>query len=122
MKIFSEVLRLPEFERDMKRLLKRYKTLESDLEICIGNQLKLYHKLGKETGGTVRISDLDIEIPKIYKVLKFACRSLKGKGAKSGIRLIYGYYEREDKLVLIEIYYRGDKENEDRGRIVKYFG
>jgi mRNA-degrading endonuclease RelE of RelBE toxin-antitoxin system len=122
MKIFSEVLRLPQFERDMKRLLKRYRTLESDLQICIGNQLKLYHKLGKETGGTVQISHLDIETPKIYKVLKFACRSLKGKGGESGIRLIYGYYDKEDKVVLIEIYYKGDKENEDRDRIVKHFG
>lgn len=122
MKIFNEVLRLPEFDRDMKRLLKRHKTLESDLEICIANQLKLYHKLGMETGGTVRISDLDIETPKIYKVLRFACRSLKGKGARSGIRLIYGYYKKEDKVLLVEIYYKGDKENEDRDRIVKNFG
>ena len=122
MKIFNEILRLPEFERDMKRLLKRYKTLEDDLQICIGNQLKLYHKLGKETGGTVQISDLNIENPKIYKVLKFACRSLKGKGAKSGSRLVYAYYEKEDKIVLIEMYYKGDKENEDRDRIVKHFG
>lgn len=122
MKIFNEISRLPEFDRDMKRLSKRYKTLEEDLEICIGNELKLCHKLGIETHGTARISDLGIDNPKIHKVLKFACRSLRGTGSKSGIRVIYGYFEKEDKVVLIEIYYKGDKENEDRGRIVKHFG
>ncbi len=119
--MFNEISRLPEFDRDIKKLLKRYKTLEGDLDICIRNQLVLYHKLGKETGGTTRIADLDIENPKIYKVRKFACRSLRGTGSRSGIRLIYGYYEQEDKVVLIEIYYKGDKENEDRSRILKHF-
>ena len=66
MKIFSEVLRVPEFERDMKRLLKRYKTLEDDLEIRIGNQLKLYHKLGREAGGTVPVFEAG-KTAEVYK-------------------------------------------------------
>ena len=37
-----------------------------------------------------------------------------GKGAQSGIRVIYGYFEKEDRIDLIEIYYEGDKENKDR--------
>jgi proline dehydrogenase len=121
MKIFNEISRLPEFERDMKKLLKRYKTLGGDLDICIRNQLVLHHKLGKETGGTVPIADSSIDNPKIYKVRKFACRSLRGTGSRSGIRLVYGYYEQEDKIVLIEIYYKGDKENEDEDRILRNF-
>ena len=61
-----------------------------------------------------------IQNSKIYKAKKFACRSLKGKGVQSGIRVIYAYFEKEDKIELIEIYYKGDKENEDRERILKY--
>jgi len=45
MKIFHEVSRLPEFEKDIKKLLKRFKTLEDDLAILIKNELNLYHKL-----------------------------------------------------------------------------
>jgi hypothetical protein len=52
---------------------------------------------------------------------KFACKSLKGKGAKSGIRIIYAYFEQEDTIEFIEIYFKGDKENEDKERIKKYF-
>ena len=121
MKIFHEVSRLPEFEKDIKKLLKRFKTLEDDLEIFIKNELNLYHKLKIDNKGVFQVPGLKIEIPKIYKAKKFACRSLKGKGVHSGIRVIYAHFEEKDKIELIEIYYKGDKENEDRERILKYY-
>jgi hypothetical protein len=121
MKIFREVSRLPEFEKDIKKLLKRFKTLEDDLKIFIQNELNLYHKLKIDNQGVFQVPGLKIEIPKIYKAKKFACRSLKGMGVQSGIRVIYAYFEEKDKIELIEIYYKGDKENEDRERILKYY-
>lgn len=117
-KIFHEISRLPEFEKDIKRLLKRFKTLEDDLIIFIEKELNLYHKLKIDNKGIFQIPGLQIENPKIYKAKKFACRSLKGKGVQSGIRVIYAHFEAEDKIELIEIYYKGDKENEDRERIL----
>jgi len=64
---------------------------------------------------------LKIEHAKIFKAKKIACRSLKGKGVKSGIRVIYAYFESDDRIELIEIYYKGDKENEDRERIIRNY-
>ena len=121
MKIFREVSRLPEFEKDIIKLLKRFKTLEDDLEIFIKNELNLYHKLKIDNKGVSQVPGLKIEIPKIYKAKKFACRSLKGKGVQSGIRVIYAYFEKKDKIEFIEIYYKGDKENEDKERILLYY-
>ncbi len=121
MKIFREISRLPEFDKDMRKLLKRFKTLEDDLEIFIKNELNLYHKIRIDNKGVFQVPGLKIESPKIYKAKKFACRSLKGKGVQSGIRVIYAYFENQDKIELIEIYYKGDKENEDRERISKYY-
>lgn len=121
MKIFREVSRLPEFEKDIKKLLKRFKTLEDDLEIFIKNELNLYHKLKIDNKEVSQVPGLKIEIPKIYKAKKFACRSLKGKGVQSGIRVIYAYFEEKDKIEFIEIYYKGDKENEDKERILLYY-
>ncbi len=121
MKIFREVSRLPEFEKDIKKLLKRFKTLEDDLEIFIKNELNLYHKLKIDNKEVSQVPGLKIEIPKIYKAKKFACRSLKGKGVQSGIRVIYAYFEKKDKIEFIEIYYKGDKENEDKERILLYY-
>jgi len=121
-KIFEEVRRLPEFEKELKKLTKRFRTLEEDLDILIKTELVLYHKLGIDNNGIFEIADLNIPNPKIYKVTKFASRSLKGKGVHSGLRLIYAYYEDKDRIELIEIYYhdRGD-EIEDRERIYKHY-
>ncbi len=122
MKIFNKIFYLPEFKKDLKKLSKRFRTLEKDLDIFIESQLKIYHKLGIDNQGIFKMSDLNIEVPEIYKARKFACRSLKGKGVYSGIRLIYAYFKNEDRVELIEIYYKQDKEKEDRERILRYYG
>ncbi len=120
-KLFNEIRRLKEFEKEFKGLLKILRTLNDDMETFIKTQLNLYHKLKISVPGIVRISDLVIDNPKIYKVRKFACRSLKGKGSYCGIRIIYAYYEEEDVIEFVEIYYKGDKANEDRERILRYY-
>lgn len=91
------------------------------METFINKQLKLTHKLGVNNKGVVHIPKLGIETPKIYKARKFACKALKGRGAMSGIRIIYAYYENEDVIEFIEIYFKGDKTNEDEKRIMKYY-
>jgi hypothetical protein len=120
-KIFCEIRRLREFEREFRKLLKKFETLEDDLGTFINTQLNLHHKQKVDNSGVVRISNLAIDNPKIYKVRKFACRALKGSGIQSGIRIIYAYYEAEDIIEFIEIYYKGDKANEDRDRIFRYY-
>ena len=121
MKIFKDVIRLPEFNNDLKELEKRFKTIGEDLEILINNQLALFHKLNRDNKGIFEISDLGISYRKIFKVKKFACRSLKGRGVFSGLRLIYAYYHDKDIIELVEIYFKGDKTNEDRDRILKHY-
>ena len=120
-KVFNEVRRLAEFEKDLKKLSKKFRTLEDDLQTFIQKQLNLYHKLHIDNKGIFPISDLGIIYPKIFKAKKFACRSLKGKGVTSGIRVIYAYFVQEDVIELLEIYYKGEKENEDRNRILKNY-
>jgi len=120
-KIFSEINYLPEFEKDFKRLSKKFRTLEEDFKTFINTQLNLFHKKGIDNKGVVLISGIGIPNPKIYKARKFACRSLKGHGVDSGIRVIYAYWEEEDKLEFIEIYFKGDKKNEDRDRILVHY-
>jgi len=118
---FNQVSCLPEFDKDLKRLLKRFRTIEDDLEIFIEKELILYHKLNVDNKGVFSIPGLPVKDVKIYKAKKFACRSLRGKGVQSGIRVIYAYWESTDTIELIEIYYKGDKENEDRERILRHY-
>jgi hypothetical protein len=67
-----------------------------------------------------RIEGLGIESC-VIKVKKIACRALKGRGANSGFRLIYAHFESENRIVFVELYFKGDKGNEDRDRIIKHF-
>jgi len=116
----ESVLKLPEFEKDLKAFLKRFRSLESDLDIFIQSQLTIYHLHGIDNGGIERIPGLGISRPGIYKARKFACRALKGRGANSGIRVIYAYDESTKAVCLIEIYFKGDQENENKARIRRY--
>jgi mRNA-degrading endonuclease RelE of RelBE toxin-antitoxin system len=120
--IFKQINRLPEFEKDLKKLLKRFRTLEEDLKTFIKTELSLYHKLRIDNKGIFQIPGLRFQHPQVFKAKKFACRALRGRGVQSGIRVIYAYFEKEDKIELIEIYFKGDKENEDRERILRNYG
>jgi hypothetical protein len=97
---FREVVRLQEFERDFKRLLMKYNTLEEDLAKFIDRQLFIYHKLGLDNRGVFPIDDLGSTTAPVFKAKKFACRSLKGRGVKSGIRVIYAYHKGCDRVEL----------------------
>jgi mRNA-degrading endonuclease RelE of RelBE toxin-antitoxin system len=117
--LFKKITHVPEFEKDLKKLLKRFSSLEEDLQTFIKVAMNLFHKQKIDSNAIFHISDLGIRSPKIYKGKKFACRALKGKGAQSGIRVIYAYHEDEDWIEFIEIYYKGDKASEDRERIMR---
>jgi len=119
---FAKISRRPEFERDLKQLLKRYRSLEDDLTVFINTQLVLLHKQKIDNRGIVLINNLGIEEPKIFKAVKFACKSIHGRGAASGIRLTYAYFEEADHIEFIQIYFKADDENEDRERIKNFYG
>ncbi len=109
-KLFKDISHVPEFEKDLKKLVRRLASLEEDLQVFVKVAMNLFHKQDIDSRAIVRISDLGIHSPKLYKARKFACKAMKGKGVQSGIRVIYSYHEKEDKIKFIELYYKGDKE------------
>jgi mRNA-degrading endonuclease RelE of RelBE toxin-antitoxin system len=121
-KLFRKISHVPEFEKDLKKLLRRFPSLEEDLQIFIKVAMNAFHKQNIDSRAILQIPELGVHSPKIYKAKKFACKMLKGKGVQSGIRVIYAYHEEEDRIEFIEIYYKSDKENEDRARILRCCG
>lgn len=111
----------PKFERDFKQLLKRYPSLKEDFSTFVETQLDLVHNQDVDNRGTFELTYVNSEECRIFKTKRFACRALAGSGSKSGIRVIHAYYEEEDKVEFVEIYYKGDKPNEDRERIEDYY-
>jgi len=108
---------LTEFKKDMKNLLKKYRTLNDDLEVV----KKVLEIMPDERPPfSYRIDNLGLKTC-VIKVKKIACRALKGRGVNSGLRLIYAHLQEEEKIVFIELYHKNDKENENRQRIMDNF-
>ena len=108
---------LDEFKRDLKKLLKKYRSLNDDLEV-VKKVLKVEPK--ERPPFSFRIDELKIETC-VIKVKRIASKSLKGKGVNSGLRLIYAHFEQEELIVFVEFYHKNNKENEDRDRILNNF-
>ena len=115
---------ISEFDKDFKRLGKRFKTLNKDFELMQRMLLEPHYISGQPTPqkALVDIEGFCSEKYKSKKVRKFACASLKGKGGNSGIRVIFVYEKHEDthNITFIEIYFKGDKANEDRERLADF--
>ena len=108
---------LTEFKKDMKNLLKKYRTLNDDLSVV----KKVLEIMPDERPPfSYRIDNLGLKTC-VIKVKKIACRALKGRGVNSGLRLIYAHLQEEEKIVFIELYHKNDKENENRQRIMDNF-
>jgi len=109
---------LSEFDDELAKLLKKYRSLEEDI-------LVLKAVLAKYPRGyqpvIFQINNLGIKT-EIYKIKHFRCRALHNKGSRSGIRIIYAYLEAQHKIEFIEIYY---KEQDDldcnKDRIKAYY-
>lgn len=117
---------LDEFNREFKHLLKKYRTLEDDFNL-FKERVLTYRENG--TGkylfwrppGIVRISNLGIET-EVYKVKHFSCRALKGRGSRSGIRIIYAYFPDNNKVEFVEIYFKERDDTDcDKERIRRYY-
>lgn len=111
-----------EFMRDYKKMKKDYPSLwEYDgVEGDFADFKKVLQTDPTNTWGIERIDQLGSEVVlPVYKVKKFACRSLQ---STAKLRIIYVYDKQSDAvqfIEFIEIYAKADKPNEDKERIKK---
>jgi hypothetical protein len=108
---------VPEFERELKVLLKKYRTLGEDMEVL--NRVLTKYPRGYAPV-IVRISGLALKT-EVYKVKHFRCKAL-AKGARSGIRVVYAYFPAEERIEFVEMYYKEKDDRDcDKKRILKYY-
>ncbi len=111
----------PKFQRDVKQLQKHYPSLREDLESAKRAAIELLHIHKIDNRSIEKINQVrNTDDLQFYKIRSFACRSLKGKGKRSGIRVIYACFPKRLQVVFLEMYYKGDKENEDKERIKEF--
>jgi mRNA-degrading endonuclease RelE of RelBE toxin-antitoxin system len=90
------VVTIPPFDRQLKRLAKKYPSIKNDLAE-LGKQLTDNPSLGKPIGQDC------------YKI-RLAISS-KGKGKSGGARVVTHVYVAETTIYLLTIYDKSDKEN-----------
>lgn len=90
------VVTIPPFDRQLKRLAKKYPSIKNDLAE-LGKQLTENPTLGKPIGQDC------------YKI-RLAISS-KGKGKSGGARVVTHVYVAETTIYLLTIYDKSDKEN-----------
>lgn len=112
-----EILELPEFGKDFKRLFKKYKSLDKNL-----TEVKKLLMLFPDESPPLsfRINGLGIETS-LIKVKKIASDNFKARGRNSGFRLVYAWFPENRSITLIELYHKSEKPLEDRDRILKNF-
>ena len=101
---------IPEFEKELSKLSVKYPSLHEDLKKL--EKLILLNPVGV---GTNFVTIHHAPKVKIVKV-RLACRSLR----KRSMRVIYAYHGDTVTFVYIELYFKGDKKNEDQNRIKNY--
>jgi hypothetical protein len=106
-----------EFEKDFKKLFKKFRSLNDDLS-------EFKKVLSESPLGIGKHFNVITKTDAVYIVkARFFCKSLK----KKDLRVIYAYIENHQIIEMvgiefIEIYFKGNKENEDRERIKGYIG
>ena len=105
------------FDKDFKKLKKKFNTLDKDFEIMKRSVIEVYHLKNIQTPAVVKMEGFCSDKYDSIKVRKFSCMALKGRGAASGIRVIYVFEAESCKVTFVEIYFKGDKENEDKERL-----
>ena len=101
---------LPEFNKELKKLAKKYPTLLLDVEDIKPVLIDCPTGIGKNF--TIIKINGDITIVKV----RIHCESLRSRV----VRLIYAYHKDRIEFMYIELYYKGDKENENKERIEDY--
>ena len=101
---------LPVFSKEFKQFAKKYKSLPDDLK----EFKRVLAAIPLGTGKHFNVVTKNEQ--RVIVKARFFCRYLKG----SSLRIIYGYRENSAAIDFIEIYFKGDKENENRDRIAEY--
>jgi len=104
-----------EFQKDFKKLSKKFKTLDNDL-------IEFKKVLNESPLGIGKHFNIITKIGSAHIIkARFFCRSLKRKD----LRIIYAYIENHQIIEMIgiefiELYFKGNKESEDKERIRNY--
>jgi len=102
-------------EHDFDRLLKKYRTLSTDLDRFCKFTLKLEEEKGFPASNKNYALLKAAESFSLYKA-RIPCASLRG----NKLRLVYARHKQSIEFIVIELYPKNEKDREDQQRIAAY--
>ena len=93
--------------KDLKKLSKKYRSLEKDIKKFCSLLEAVDFQKNKKFAVLHTVKNILVIKGRLF------CESLKG----DTLRIIFSYDTINKSVIHIEIYFKGDKENEDRDRI-----
>ena len=111
--------RTPEFKKDLKKLQKKWRTLENDLNKAeqfvqlIYTNSEMYESFVNGPNATV------ISTSNLQEVMKMRLECTS-PGAKGKARIVFVFARIDGEIILLEIYSKSEKDREDSTRIHDY--
>ncbi|MDR2646100.1 MAG: hypothetical protein LBC04_02935 [Holosporaceae bacterium] len=109
------------FEKELRTLAKKFRSLPEDFEILKRFSIEFFHAAdAKGSNSIFKIEGCCNDRFESYIIKKVACKSLKGKGCKSGIRITYVLDKHLNTVIFMEMYFKADKKIEDKERLKEF--
>lgn len=109
-----EFSQLPEFTKEVKKLRKKFRSIEADIE-----DLKVVIQTAPQGNGSKHWVILHQDDSGSILKVRLTCSSIK----KTSFRVIYAYNTRENTcefVEFIEVYSKADRQRESADRIANY--
>lgn len=106
----SHFNKTPQFEKELKKLSRKYPSLPKDIKDL--EDILCVFPTGNGKNFTIIHHSENVKLVKA----RLTCRSLRDKS----MRVIYAYHSNAIEFVYLELYFKGDKKNEDRERVEGY--
>ena len=97
------------FRKDVRGLLKRFKSLDEDL-VVVRKVLTAMPDERPPISFRMTHHRADAQVINI----RMACKSLKGQGVSSGLRLIYALFRQEKRIVMMGLFHIGDSQSREK--------
>lgn len=116
----------PEFEKDLKRLAKKWRSLPDDIEYIKPNIKSLYEQrddidIQKYRDGffATKKAAIITSTPSGVEVIKMRL-DVAAIGNNSKVRIVFVAARQANTITFIELYAKNEKDREDQARIKKY--
>lgn len=111
---------IPEFEKDLKRLKKKWRSLPSDIadaKLTIGNVYGSDDLFAQKFFNGKRATKLIVT--EKHEVVKMRL-DVESIGRNDKVRVVFIMVKKDNKIRFIELYAKNEKDREDQERIKKY--